>query len=376
MRSARRLVLLLAPALALAGCTPKGTPEPIVVGQLAPLSGPDKAAGDAARQGVTLAVDEANREDNRVAGRPVNVLHVDSGGDAEAVKAQTVRVLTVNHAVALLGGTDAAQLETISKASQSYSTPLVSPATPVDLSANDYVFSTTVTPVHQGQILARFARDVLKPGDVTALTDSRDGVSGPLTTAFIHEAGNALPVDQWTYKGEADFPDLVARVKKGQPKAILVAGSAADLVKLRPQLHDAAPQAPLLFGAEEGSLAALAENRTTPGPAYLASAFAADGLTAKGQEVAKQYRERFGQDLDVHAGLAYDDARLLFEAMRRAKSTSTIPVRMQLLSLDGFESLTGPLSFTKEHSARRPVFVLRLEEGRPQLAKRYDPEGK
>jgi len=33
--------------------------------------------------------------------------------------------------------------------------------------------------------------------------------------------------------------------------------------------------------------------------------------------------------------------------------------------------LTGPLSF-KGHSARRPVFVVVVEEGRPTLAKRYD----
>jgi branched-chain amino acid transport system substrate-binding protein len=254
--------------------------------------------------------------------------------------------------------------------------PLLSPATLADPSANDYVFSTTVTPGYQGQTLARFARDVLKPAGVTALTDSRGSVSGPLTTAFIKEAGKDFPVDQWTYRAETDFPDLVARVKRTQPKAILVAGPAADLVKLRPQLHEAAPQAPLLFGVEEGSLPALAADQTTAGPAYLVSAFAAEGLTDKGQEVAKQYRERTGQELDVHAALAYDDARLLFEAMRRAKSTSSLLVRKELLGMDGFESLTGPLSFAREHSARRPVFVLRLEEGRPQLAKRYDPEAK
>jgi branched-chain amino acid transport system substrate-binding protein len=375
MMSARGPVLLLVPALALAGCTPKGTPDPIVVGHLAPLSGPDKAAGEQARQGVELAVDDANREENRVTGRPVNVVHVDTG-DPDAVAAQAIRVITVNHAVALLGGTDAARLERINHAAQSYPIPLVSPATLADPSANDYVFSTTVTPAYQGQLLARFARDVLKPAGVTALTDSRGSVTGPLITAFIKEAGKDFPVDQWTYKAEADFPDLVARVKRAQPKAILVAGSAADLAKLRPLLHDAAPQAPLLFGAEEGSLPALAADRTTPGTAYLASAFAAEGLTAKGQEVAKQYRERFGQDLDVHAALSHDGARVLFEAMRRAKSTSSLLVRKELLAMDGFESLTGPLSFAKEHSARRPVFVLSLEEGRPQLVKRYDPEVK
>jgi branched-chain amino acid transport system substrate-binding protein len=89
--------------------------------------------------------------------------------------------------------------------------------------------------------------------------------------------------------------------------------------------------------------------------------------------VAKQYRDRFGHDLDGHAALAYDDARLLFEAMRRARGTSSLLVRKELLGVENFESLTGTFAFTKERTARRAVFVLRLEGGKAPLAKRYDP---
>ena len=39
-----------------------------------------------------------------------------------------------------------------------------------------------------------------------------------------------------------------------------------------------------------------------------------------------------------------------------------------------FEGLTGPLSFAKDHTALRPLFVVRLKDGKSEVVKRYDPE--
>jgi len=50
-------------------------------------------------------------------------------------------------------------------------------------------------------------------------------------------------------------------------------------------------------------------------------------------------------------------------------------VRDELLKLKNFDSLTGPLSFDKDHHTRRPVFIVhRDEKGQQVLARRYDPE--
>ena len=71
--------------------------------------------------------------------------------------------------------------------------------------------------------------------------------------------------------------------------------------------------------------------------------------------------------------LAYDDARILFEAMRQAKSADGAKVRDALAAVR-FEGLTGPVSFAKDHTALRPLFVVRLKGGNAEVVKRYDPE--
>jgi len=52
----RELALLLA-TFCLTGCSHRTSSEPILIGHVAALSGPDKAAGDHAKQGIALAVD-------------------------------------------------------------------------------------------------------------------------------------------------------------------------------------------------------------------------------------------------------------------------------------------------------------------------------
>ncbi len=377
MSAVRRALLLGMSALFLAGCSPRAAPEPVWVGQVAPLSGPNRVAGEHARQGIDLAVDEANADGKGINGHPVQVRHADSRGEPQTAQEQAGRLVTVNRVSALLGGTTTPELESIGRGLQAYDTPVVSPATLPPSFGNENVFSTAVPPGYQGEVLARFAVD-LKPASIAAISDSKSAAATALAAAFVREAakgGGARP-EEWTYGGEADFTDLAARAKKAQPKAILLAGAPRDLLKLRPKLQEADPQAALLLGAEEGSLTTLAEDRTTPGAAYLASAFVLEGLTPAGQEVARKYHERFGQDLDVHAALAYDDARILFEALRPTKGNGGAALRKELLGLDNFDSLTGPLAFTAERAARRPVFVLRLEGGKAKLARRFDPPEK
>jgi branched-chain amino acid transport system substrate-binding protein len=371
-------VLLWVAGLCLAGCSARGTSEPILVGHVGPLSGPEKTRGVSAQRGIDLGVEETNQDDHRIAGRTVTVKHADSGDKPDAAQSQTVRLLTIDKVVALLGDSDPAELDRVIRAAQPYSVPLVTPGTLPPGSVNDYVFSATIGPADQGQALARFAAEELKPTGVTVLIDSRNAVAAALADAFRQEAGKRnVAVSERTYKDPADFAGLAGDLKKAAPRVVLLAGASRDLLKLRAQVHEAVPEAALLLGTEEGGLVTLAEDRTTGGAAYLASAFAPEGLTPAGQELARKYRDRFGQDLDPVAGLAYDAARILFEGMRNKESaTGAKQVRAALAGLENFDSLTGPLSMTKEHTARRAVFVVRLEEGTAKLVRRSEPEAK
>ena len=178
--------------LALCGCKPKAEPGPILIGHVAPFSGPDKRIGEHARQAIVLAVEEANKEENRLAEQRVGVLHIDPHGDLKALQPEAVRLITVNRVVALLGGTNAAQVERLGHAAQPYEVALITPvAVPTELMV-DNVFSVNASLAFQGQVLARFAAEELKlkTEQVAVLVDVRRTANVTLAEAFSKEFSN------------------------------------------------------------------------------------------------------------------------------------------------------------------------------------------
>jgi branched-chain amino acid transport system substrate-binding protein len=153
---------------------------------------------------------------------------------------------------------------------------------------------------------------------------------------------------------------------------VLVAGTVADARELRRKVNAKGPV--LLFGGEDGSAKAFKQARAH-GAIYLATAFVADADTPKAQEFVKKYCEHFAEEPDVHAALAYDNARLLIKAVRDSQGNLTsAQLREKLAGLKDFPGLTGPLTFDEDRQLRRPAFVVRVENGQARTEKRYAAE--
>jgi branched-chain amino acid transport system substrate-binding protein len=387
--------------LELAGCSRKSAPEAVYLGHLTPLSGPHAALGEHAKQGIVLALAEANQEDNLVAGHRLVVLHVDTGGELDRAQNEAVRLISINKVPALLHDFDAVQAEKLQLV-QSYKVPLVSSTGVRRPADNKFLYGTGLAPHAQGEALARFVAEKLQKDKVAVLVANPNDAWVALAEAFALKLGKAR-VKRWTYqsesdlaeqtkkrgagdgsalerKRETDFAELAGRVNEEAPQAVLVVGSAADFVRLRTALHKAGlkPAVPFLLAGGEENLHDLQASGQGKEAVHLATAFLLDDSTPRAQEIAKslpraqqfatEYRDRFGEPPDVHAALAYDSARLLFEAMRQAKTLEGEKIQEQLAELKDFETLTGPLS-------RRPALIVLLKDGRPGVVEAYPPGG-
>lgn len=371
---------ILSLVLLLAGCSARTPPEPILLAHLAPRSGPDKDIGKQTEQAILLAVEEARASGEQIVGRDVAVLHPDTRGDLQVLQAEAIRVVTVNKVVGLLGGSDAAQAERLIRVAQQYSVPLVTPSGYPVPGASSFAFSVGIAPSEQGTILARFVAKELKAARVAVLTDNRRPDSAALAEGFGKELRklHISPVDEKAYQKEEEFIEAARQVVGGEPRAVLVCGAAGDFSKLRAALHKSglAATVPVLFGGDECAPAALLAGRDNGNGVYRATAFVAEDEQPRVKEFVKTYADRFGKAPDVNAALAYDGFRVLFEALHRAQTCAGPKVREELTRIENFESLTGPLSLASDHSARRTGFIVRLDNGRVKIAKRYEPEVK
>jgi branched-chain amino acid transport system substrate-binding protein len=75
------------------------------------------------------------------------------------------------------------------------------------------------------------------------------------------------------------------------------------------------------------------------------------------------YQAKFGLAPDAGAATAYDAARLLFDAIKHAKSTDSAAIRAALSQTANFPGVTGRITIDANRNARVPVYMLRIGKG-------------
>jgi branched-chain amino acid transport system substrate-binding protein len=328
-----------------------------------------------ARQGVEQAVAESQGAEQSIAGRPCAVLHVESRDEASAVQAETVRLVTVNKAVALLADFDAARTEQLIRASRSYGVPVIVPGELPDLSDSDAVVALGVSPAVRGRMLARYASAELNCQRAAVLTDSRRPIAATLTTAFVKDwpRDQNRAIEEWTFTTAAERDERLARLIQASPSVIVLACSLADFRLLRPRLASALPKCPLIYGCEDAGADDLLAGLETRPDVYLATAYSAEKLSESGRAFARHYEARFHEPPDFYAALSYDSARLLLDAMHRAAAASRDSLTKELAQLKSFDSVTGPVHW-KDRQPRRRVFLIALQNNRPRVVSMLEPE--
>jgi branched-chain amino acid transport system substrate-binding protein len=358
-----RLLCLLLLLPLLAGCPRRNSGEALIIGHLAPLSGPDKPIGQAERQGILLAVEEAAKSGG-IDGRRVEVRHVDTRGDLSALPSEAVRLVTINRSVGLIGGENPEQAERLARAVQSYGIPVVTLNGLPSAADNEVAFSMGVSPVTLGQTLARAAEQEVKALRFTVIHDDERPGYAAIAAAFKKELAKkeGAQVTEQAFSAESDFAPILERLKRSPAEAIMLSAPPRTALKLRRMLLDGGVVAPIFYGGDEGLDRLLPAEPSRQGTLYALSIFSADAGPAS-KEFARAFGERFGQEPDVFAASAYDAARFLFDGLRQTRPLELARLRKTLAEVENFDGLSGPFSIAKDHFAKRPLFLTRWQNG-------------
>jgi branched-chain amino acid transport system substrate-binding protein len=370
-----RLAMLAGVVLASSGCGGSSTPAVVHFGHVATLSGADKMAGEQAARGIRLAVQEASA-DKTADSRPI-VRHTDTRGKLEAFEAEAVRLATINKAVALYGGTTVDEVLRLERSR----VPVLTPLGVRTAAMGELVFTTGVAPEFRARVLARHAIEDLGLKHAAVLVDEQREDLLLLADSFVQtfteivakkdpKAEVARP-RMHRFGKDAKYKELAARVAEEKPAVLLLAVAPEALREILRQLGQ--PRPTLLYGASDGNLVTLPHDS---GSLYAVTSYVTEAESALNQEFVQKFMKAYSEEPDVHAALAYDGARLLFEAQRRSKGNE--PLRAELAKIKDFAGLTGALSFMDQR-LQRPAFIVRLDKqpDRPvqiKTMKRYAPE--
>jgi branched-chain amino acid transport system substrate-binding protein len=362
----------------LGGCGRSGQGEPIFIGHLAPLQAADKTRFEHARQGMSLAIEELNQQHGTTPARQIVVLHVNADEDLDQLQASAVRLLTVNRAVALIGGHNASELERLTRAAQPYEAPLITSAMTAPSLASDSLFSLEPSPARVAKIVARWFNETVKADALAFVFDNRSPVAAALSTALRTELqqGGSNRLIEASFGAQPKFNETCDTVRKSKANAWLFFGNSEDWVSMRRALRENGSKMSCLVLDSVGPLELLPSGSETDGSLYQLTSYFSQDQDKAGTTFQANYAKRFHSDADLYAAQAYDAVKLIAEASSTGKTNTASRLAVDLTPYfkKPYTSCTGPLTFdATEHSANRALFLLQKTDKQPRLVLKIEP---
>ncbi len=380
--------LLLLPLLAGAWCffgrvdEPPPSPavflverEPILIGEVASLTGPEAEFGISTRNGIELAINEANF-DGGVNGRSLSLRVYDDQSKPEGAARATTRLLTVDRVSLIIGEATSANSLAMAPIAQAARVPMITPAAtnPLVTEQGDYVFRACFSDAFQGLVMARYARETLKLERVAVLVEAGSVYSEGLGKEFARrfkEQGGEVVASLSYAKGDTNFAQQLSAIAQQHAGALYLPGYVREVVAIAQQAKQQGLELTLLGGDGWDSEKLFETGGGWIDGAFITNHYSADDPSVQG--FVRAYQDAFGFVPDARAALGYDAARLAVDAMRRASALSGPAVRAALSQTRDFEAVTGRLSIDEERNAVKPAVVLAVENGKFKFIKTEQP---
>ena len=337
----------------------------IKIGYFGDLSGPTFNFGQSAINGVLMAADHVNQSGG-INGRRIDVVIEDDKGSPEEAARLTAKLIDRDKVVAIVAGGTSGNSRAAAPKAQAARVPLISPSStdPAVTMAGDYIFRACFVDEFQGEVMASFAINSLKAQKAAILFDFNSSYGRGLTDFFqssFRRLGGQIVNEQSYTQGDADFKGQLVSIRASEPDVIYIPGYYGDVTAIAKQARQLGLTQPLLGGDGWDAPELWQLGGDALNGAYISTHYSVDDPSPAIQSFVQEYKQRYGNLLpDAHAALAYDAARLLFDAIKRSGSTDGAKLRDALAQTKDFRGITGSISMDAHRNAVKPAVVLKL----------------
>ncbi len=371
----------VATALALAACGEKApapkaeapkAPEAqvIKIGVASPLTGAQAHIGIDIRNGVQLAIEDANKAGVSIGGKPVKLEMVAEDDEANPTKATTVaQKLADAKVAAVVGHFNSGASIPASKIYADAGIPQISPSsTNPDYTLKGYktTFRVVAHDGQQGPTLGRFALDKLKAKTIAVIDDSTAYGQGLADNfeATVKAGGAKLVAREHTTDKDTDFKAILTKIKGKNPDLIMFGGIDPQAGPMKKQMAELGIKAQFIGGAgmqtpnfiklagdaAEGSMASIPglPKETMPG----------------GKEFLAKYKAKFNAEVELFAPMGYDAVMVFVEAMKRAGSAEPAKFLPEVGKTD-YKGVIGPIALDEKGDLKNgPITVYVVKGGK------------
>ncbi len=368
-----------------AGCgdnSGSGSGDTLSIGVLAPLSGEVSDYGNATKNGIQLAIDEINAAGG-VNGQQISLNILDEKGDVtEAVTAY--QRLMSDGIVALLGDVTTKPCIAVAEVAGSdyeagNGVPMLTPTgTGADITTyGENVFRTCFIDPFQGRVMATFASEDLGATKVAVLYNTSDDYSNGLAQAFVERAGELgmEVVAQEAYGADdKDFKSQLTKIQAADPDVLFLPDYYGTVSLIIQQAREVGFDKPMLGGdGWDGVIQTLGDRVSDAENCYFACHYSMTDTDEKVSNFVNSYREKYGTDPTSFAGLGYDSAYMMVQAIQEAGSTDATAIVEALKNLD-FQGVTGHIQFDEQGDPIKEATIQKIENGQAVVAGKVGDE--
>ncbi|MCS7079209.1 MAG: ABC transporter substrate-binding protein [Chloracidobacterium sp.] len=345
----------------------EGLPPVIKIGVYMPMTGDTATFGTSSMGGIRLATEERNAAGG-IRGSRIELILEDDRGQPEEAKTVVTRLVTRDKVVAVLGEVGSARSIVAAAVCQQKGVPMLTPSSTNEkvTRKGDYIFRVCFIDPFQGEAAAKFAATVLKFTRAAIITDVKNDYSVGLTKSFresFTRLGGMIVIEKNYQAGDASFNAQLTSIREAGVDFVYAPGYYGDVGQIIKQARELGLRVPFIGGDGWDSPDLWRGGKEALNGCFITNHYSVDNPDPRVQAFIAAYRRRYGDTPDALAALAYDGARVLYDAIERANSTDGARIRDALAATRDFPGVTGTITLDANRNAVKPAVILELRDG-------------
>ncbi len=342
------------------------TPEKIVFGGIAPLSGDCAEYGTAAYDGIMIALEEINAKGG-INGKQVEIIFEDDKCNAKDTTTAVQKLITVDGVKVIFGGASSSETIAAAPIADPAKVILISPmsSSPDITNSGDFVFRTVPSDSYAAKIAGDFAfKRWKKVAVISELKDYSQGQRNVFKDNFV-ELGGEIVADEVYGPDDTDFRTQILKIKTGNPDVIVVyPQSDVKGLAVVKQLRESGLNQQLL-----GSEILIAKSTVEKAPDLLEGFIGVEpgigDVTPKAAALFAKYKEKKGKEppLAPYMASAYDDVYLISDAIS-AVGLDTEKIRDWLYNVKDYDGAIGKINFDKNGDPLLKFVTKQVKDGK------------
>jgi branched-chain amino acid transport system substrate-binding protein len=370
-----RARMIVAGVLACVAANAAWSVEPITIGVVDELTGPQAEAGVLVLHGLRLAVDEINAAGG-IMGRPVELKVEDNASTNPGTVLAYSKLVGEGGVVAVIGPLRSTQVQAASPTIAKARVPAFIGGSDPSLTRvnNPWIFRVRPNDFYSSKVMAEYAVKVLK-GTKIAIVHSTDTFGSGGKNALV-EALKNLGVEPVLIQGytnnSQDFTAIVLAIKKsGADLLATYMTNSPDVGIFAKQLRQLGVNVPWIGSASLSTETAMKLAGESLWGTYIVADFVVDA-NDESRAFTKKFHAKHGFDPDLYSGFPYAAVYLIKHAIETAKSTDPEAMRQALLATRGLKSVEGTHNFEPNGDSVHGYNVVKNEKGKTVFIQRID----